>query len=144
MSIKDLYTSGFRDRNRSHFASIVRVALSDHEIVAAEKVFLDRLANNLDITEEEYNEILENPQVYPINPPTTYNNRLERLFDLTRMVYVDLDVEEQQINMLEKIGVGLGFSPENVKYIVDKALTLIANGVNDVDDFSEEIKNLNR
>lgn len=144
MSIKDLYTSGFRDRNRGHFAAIVRVAMSDGELVDAEKAFLDTLARKLDITETEYEKIIENPASYPINPPTTYNRRLERLFDLARMVFVDLDVKENQVAILERIGVGLGFSPENVNLIVHKALALVAEGVEDVDDFTHEIKHMNR
>lgn len=144
MSIKDLYTSGFIKRNNGHFAAIVRVALSDGEIVPSEKEFLDRLARKLTISEAEYAEILENPTAYPINPPTTYNRRLERLFDLVRMVYVDLDIKENQIAVLERIAVGLGFAPANVTYVIHKALALIADGVDDVDTFSDEIKNMNR
>lgn len=144
MSIKDLYTSGFVTRNQGHFAAIVRVALSDGKITEEEELFLKRLASKLSIGEVAYNEILETPTNYPINPPTTYNRRLERLFDLVRIVYVDLTVEEKQIAMLERIGVGLGFAPANVEFIIRKALQLISEGVNDVDTFSEEIKNMNR
>ena len=144
MSIKDLYSSGFVNRNNGHFAAIVRVALSDGQLVEKEKEFLNRLARRLSISEPEYLAILENPTSYPINPPTTYNRRLERLFDLARIVYVDLDCSEKQVHMLERIIIGLGFAPSNAKYIVDKALRLIAEGVNDVDSFSDEIKNMNR
>ena len=42
-----------------------------------------------------------------------------------------------------KLRVGLGFHAVNVKYIVDKALTLVNNGV-DLDTFINEIKNMNR
>ena len=94
MSIKDLYSSGFVARNQGHFAAIVRVALSDGKIVEEEKLFLQRLAKKLSIGEVAYAEILESPTNYPINPPTTYNRRLERLFDLVRIVYVDLDIKE--------------------------------------------------
>jgi hypothetical protein len=144
MSIKDLYSSGFVSRNQGHFAAIVRVALSDGKIVEEEELFLQRLAKKLSIGEVAYAEILEDPTNYPINPPTTYNRRLERLFDLVRIVYVDLDIKEKQITMLERIGVGLGFAPSNVEYIVRKALQLIGDGVLDVDTFSDEIKNMNR
>ena len=144
MSIKDLYTSGFIKRNHGHFAAIVRVALSDGEIVDSEKEFLDRLARRLSISEDEYKEILKNPTGYPINPPTTYNRRLERLFDLVRMVCVDLDVKDRQVAVLERITIGLGFAPANAKYIVDKALSLIAEGVDDADSFADEIKNMSR
>ena len=144
MSIKDLYSSGFVSRNQGHFAAIVRVALSDGEITVEEEQFLRKLATKLSIGEVAYAEILEAPTNYPINPPTTYNRRLERLFDLVRIVYVDLTVEDKQIAMLERIGVGLGFAPANVEFIVKKALQLIEEGVSDVDTFSEEIKNMNR
>jgi len=144
MSIKDLYSSGFVARNQGHFAAIVRVALSDGKIVKEEELFLQQLAKKLNIGEVAYCEILENPTNYPINPPTTYNRRLERLFDLVRIVYVDLDIKEKQIGILERIGVGLGFAPSNVEFIVQKALQLIGDGVLDIDTFSEEIKNMNR
>jgi len=144
MSIKDLYSSGFVERNQGHFAAIVRVALSDGKIVEEEHLFLQRLAKKLSIGEVAYAEILENPTNYPINPPTTYNRRLERLFDLVRIVYVDLEIEDKQIIMLERIAVGLGFAPSNVSYIVQKALNLVAEQEMDVHAFSDEIKNMNR
>ena len=33
---------------------------------------------------------------------------------------------KNQVALLEKLCVGLGFNPENVKYIADKALSLVA------------------
>ena len=80
---------------------------------------------------------------HPINPPVEYDRRLERLYDLVRMVHVDQIHGDPEHKLLNKIGVGLGFHAVNVKYIVDKALTLVANGV-DLDTFVKEIKNMNR
>ena len=37
MSISDLFDSGFRARNKDHFAAIVRVAMSDDVITEDEK-----------------------------------------------------------------------------------------------------------
>jgi hypothetical protein len=37
----------------------------------------------------EYEEILENPTKYPINPPHLNEQRIERLYDLARMVNID-------------------------------------------------------
>ena len=69
MSISDLFDSGFRNRNKGHFSAIVRVALSDGTITTEEKKFLDKLAIKLEISQAEYEEILENPLKYPVNPP---------------------------------------------------------------------------
>ncbi|TYC13538.1 TerB family tellurite resistance protein [Bizionia gelidisalsuginis] len=143
MSFSDLFDSGFKKRNEDHFASIVRVAMDDGIISAEEKAFLDRLARNLDISEGDYEIILKDYQSHPINPPTTYDRRLERLYDLSRMVYVDHIKGDTEEILLRKIAVGLGFSHENVAYVVDKALTLVSDGV-DVDTFMDEIKQMNR
>ncbi|MFC5194449.1 MULTISPECIES: TerB family tellurite resistance protein [Bizionia] len=143
MSFSDLFDSGFKKRNEDHFASIVRVAMDDGIITDEEKAFLDRLARNLDISESDYETILKDYQSHPINPPTSYDRRLERLFDLARMVYVDHIKGDHEEIVMRKIAIGLGFSSENVKYVVDKALTLVDNGV-DLDTFIEEMKNMNR
>ena len=143
MSISDLFDSGFQKRNQDHFAAIVRVAMSDGVITDEERAFLDRLARNLNISENDYKEILKNYQLHPINPPADYNRRLERLFDLARMVYADHIKGDDQVEVLEKLCIGLGFRTENAKYVVDKALTLVDQGV-DGDDFVEQIKNMSR
>lgn len=143
MSFSDLFDSGFKKRNEDHFAAIVRVAMDDGIITDEEKHFLDRLARNLDINEADYKQILKDYKSHPINPPTSYDKRLERLYDLARMVYVDHIKGDHEEIVLRKISIGLGFSPDNVKYVVDKALTLVSNGV-DLDTFIEEIKHMNR
>lgn len=143
MSISDLFDSGFKKRNEDHFAAIVRVAMDDGIISDDEKAFLDRLARNLDISEGEYKNILKDYQSHPINPPTSYDRRLERLFDLARMVHVDRIQGSGQEILLGKIAIGLGFRTDNIKYIVDKSLTLVADGV-DIDTFIDEMKNMNR
>ena len=143
MSISDLFDSGFRKRNEDHFAAIVRVAMDDGVITDDEKAFLDRLARNLDISESDYKTILKDYKSHDINPPISYNDRLERLFDLSRMVHVDHIKGESEELLLRKIAIGLGFTPENVKYVVDKALTLVNYGVG-LETFIDEIKNMNR
>ena len=125
MSFSDLFESGFKKRNEDHFAAIVRVAMSDGIINDSEKAFLDRLATGLDITEQEYKDILKDYKSHPINAPHSYDTRLERLYDLARMVWADQIEGPDQVVLLEKLCIGLGFIPDNVKYIVDKALTLV-------------------
>ncbi|MDY8136970.1 TerB family tellurite resistance protein [Aquimarina sp. 2201CG5-10] len=143
MSISDLFDSGFQKRNKDHFAAIVRVAMSDEVITDEEKAFLDRLARNLAISESDYKEILKDYNSHPVNPPTSYDRRLERLYDLSRMVYADHIKGENQVALLEKLSIGLGFRADNAKYVVDKALILVDEGA-DVDAFIDEIKNMNR
>lgn len=141
MSFSDLFDSEFKTRNKGHFSAIARIALADGYSSVKEKKFLDKLAANLEISNSEYEEILENPTKYPINPPYSYNERLERLFDLGRMVYIDDELGEGQLQLLEKFGIALGFTPSNVEFIVRKALKLIEKK-SDLDTFIYEMKNM--
>ena len=143
MSISDLFDSGFRNRNKGHFSAIVRVALSDGAITPEEQHFLDKLAIKLEISQAEYEEILENPLKYPVNPPLMHTHRLERLYDLARMVYADDVLGEKQRDLLTRFALDLGFTAGNVGYIVDKALKLVDLNV-DLDTFTYEMQHMNR
>lgn len=143
MSISDLFDNEFRKRNKSHFASIVRVAMTDDVISEGEQQFLDRLASRLNISDDDYKKILKDYMSYPINPPVSYDDRLERLFDLTRMVWADGIRQADQVKLLRKFCVALGFHATNVKYISEKALELVHNG-HDLEEFIYGIKNMNQ
>jgi uncharacterized tellurite resistance protein B-like protein len=143
MSFSDLFDSEFKARNKGHFSAIVRVAIADGDLSKEEKEFLDKLAVRLEISASEYEEILENPLKYPINPPYSYAHRLERLYDLSRMVYVDHVLGAKQKEILSKFALALGFTPGNVKLIVDKALSLLVMGV-DLDTFVFEMTHMNK
>lgn len=142
MSISDLFDSGFKKRNEDHFATIVRVAMSDNIINDTEKAFLDRLARNLNISDLDYKQILKDYKTHPINPPLSYDTRLERFYDLARMVWADHIEGKEQTKLLKKLCIGLGFRTENAKYITKKALKLVHQEV-DLDTFKEEIKTMN-
>ena len=143
MSISDLFDNEFKQRNKGHFSAIVRVALADAIFIPEEKAFLDKLAVKLEISPAEYEEILENPLKYPINPPYLHVERLERLYDLARLVHHDHYLGDKQDILLRKIGIALGFNPGNVIYIVDKALALVDKKV-DLDTFIYEMQNMNK
>ena len=143
MSFSDLFDSEFKQRNKGHFSAIVRVALADGIVHPEEKSFLDKLASRLEISESEYEEILEDPLKYPINPPYLHVQRLERLYDLTRMVHIDHHLEDQQEVVLRKLGIALGFTPSNVNYIIAKALSLVDKKV-DGDTFIYEMQHMHK
>lgn len=143
MAISDLFDNEFRKRNKDHFASIVRVAMSDDVISEGEQAFLDRLARRLNINEEDYKIIMKDYASHPINPPVSYDDRLERLYDLTKMVWADGIKEEEQVKLLHKFCVALGFHATNVKYVSEKALELVKNK-HDLEEFIYGIKNMNQ
>lgn len=141
MSFSDLFSSEFNQRNRGHFSAIVRVAYASGDISEQEQKFLDKLAVNLEISNEEYNEILKDPSKYPINAPYLYTERLESLYNLAKIVHHDHQLDDMQERLMVKFGLALGFTPANVNYIIDKALKLIDKKV-DLETFQYEMKNM--
>ncbi|WHT40650.1 TerB family tellurite resistance protein [Myroides odoratus] len=140
MAYLDLYNSDFKERNKGHFASIVRVALADGDISEEELKFLNELADKLDISTDDYDKIMANPEKYPVNPPYLEINRIERLYDLARMVYANHILGPRQKDILRKFASALGFTGD-IDLIVNKSLSLLVLEV-DIDTFIAEIQKI--
>ncbi|HSD07205.1 TerB family tellurite resistance protein [Flavobacterium sp.] len=143
MPFSDLFNSESIQRARGHFSAIVRVAHAGGNITEEEQNFLDKLALTLQISKEEYEEILRDPNKHPINAPYLYTERLEALYKLARLVHRDHQLGDLQEHLLVKFALALGFTPGNVNYIVDKALKLVDLQV-DEETFLDEMKNMHK
>jgi len=142
MSISDLYPTGLHEQNIGHFASIVRLALLDNNINTEEHRLLERLAIRLDITKSEFKAIIKNPKKYPINSPFSYEERLEHLYDLTKMMFLDKNPTIDKTSLMDRIAVGLGFPVENARAIVKEAVKFFLKEP-DMEDFKKVIKKVN-
>lgn len=142
MSISDIYSSGKHKQELGHFSSIVKIAQSDGIIATEELNLLQRAARKLHINDEEYESILKNPNKYPVNPPVNYDERIERLYRLTQMIFADNSVDPAQVILLRKIAVALQFPLDNVEKVCDESLHLVMNN-NDLDDYIIAIKKVN-
>ena len=142
MSISDLYATGLHQRNVGHFATIVRLALLDNKIDDKELELLKRLANRLDITKIEFNAIIKDPTIYPVNPPVDREDRLSRFYDLTKMMFLDKNPTIDKTSIMHRIAIGLGFQVENVREIVKAAVEFFLKEP-DLDDFKSVIRKVN-
>ena len=134
MSFTDLFDSGEHRRNLGHFAAIANMATVDGELNAEEIKLLKRFAVKLDIDETEYVDIVENARRYPINPPNNSEKRLERLHDLFRMIFVDHTIDDHERFLIEKYAIGLGFSAERAKVLIERSIQIFQGGI-DFDDY---------
>ncbi|MBE0422425.1 MAG: TerB family tellurite resistance protein [Lutibacter sp.] len=142
MSISDLYPTRLHEQNKGHFATIVKLALLDQKISDDEFKLLERLASRLDITKSEFDAILKDPSNFEAISPDSYDERLERLYDLTKMLFLDKNPTIDKTSTMDRIAVGLGFSVENVRAIVKEAIKFFLKEP-DVEDFKSVIKKVN-
>ena len=133
MSILEAYESGAHESNISHFAAIVKMACVDGPINEEEKTVLNRLAFKLDVSEEEVKPIMKNPEKYPLIPPYTLEERIERLHDLFSIIYADYKIDSEERKLIDKYAIGLGFTSERAKEEIEKCIRVLG-GEDDFED----------
>ncbi|WP_297706886.1 TerB family tellurite resistance protein [uncultured Eudoraea sp.] len=139
MPIIDLYFHSEHRRNLAHFASLASLAAVDGEVNPREKVLLDNFARKLDITHEEYKEVMKKSNKYPITASNSLKERLERLYDLFRLIYADHDVEDVEMVLLKKYAIGLGFPTKKANKIIQESVAIFSGRIN-FDDYLYIIK----
>ncbi len=143
MTILDYYMNIAQRRNISHFADIVRIAKSDEVITDEEGKFLKKVAKKYDIGKDLYKQIVKNPQNYPTLAFLECEERIERLYDLLKMVEVDHVIKKREVSALRKIVTGLAFPLQNVDAIVNRTIELDVHEY-DLELFKIEIIKVNK
>ncbi|SHJ69346.1 TerB family tellurite resistance protein [Maribacter aquivivus] len=139
MSFADLYSSGEHRRNLAHFAALATLASIDGEISTEEKKLLDRFATKLDITDSEYLEVFKKENKYPIDSTPDSEKRLERLYDLFRIVYSDHEIDDEERLLIKKYAIGLGFTEEKADVIIERSVAIFGGKI-DFDDYLYLVK----
>ncbi|MFT4849045.1 MAG: putative tellurite resistance protein B-like protein [Sediminicola sp.] len=129
MSFTDLFESGERNRNLAHFASILRIAAVDGVLNEEEEHKLKRFARKLNVTDTEYLEILKNPKKYPLSSQNSADKRLELMHDLFEMIFVDHDIDEDELHLLEKYAIGLGYTEELASKLIKRSIKIYSGGL---------------
>ena len=124
MSFSDLFGTGEHLRNLGHFAAIVNLAAADGEINNLEEAQLKRFARKLGIGQEEYMKVLKKPNAFPIHPINSVEERLERLYDLFKIIYSDHQIDEEEEGLLRKYAIGLGFSEKVSEDIIKRSMQI--------------------
>jgi len=134
MPILDLYEHSEKRRNLAHFAAIASLAAIDGIINPKEQKVLDRFAVKLDISGAEYREVMKKENKYPIEAPYTSEKRLERIYDLFKIIYADHDIDEGEYRMIKKYALALGYSPAKAERIIKRSIILF-RGKFDFEDY---------
>lgn len=143
MSTSDLYSSNPKKSNLSDFAKIVQLAFADEKLTGSENKLLKKLANSINLSDDQYKEVLKNYDKFDIVPANSYDERIERLYKLTQMIFADDEVTGSEMVVLRRVAIGLGFSATNAEKVCDEAVHLVLNE-NDLDEFTEAIKAVNK
>lgn len=134
MPIVDLYGHSEQRRNLAHFAALASLAAVDGKVTPEEKDILDRFAAKLNITQAEYKEVMKKENKYPVEAPFEMEKRYERLFDFFRLIYSDHAIDEEEMVLVRKYAIGLGFSATKAENVIARSVAIFSGRV-DFEDY---------
>ncbi|WP_411029663.1 TerB family tellurite resistance protein [Spongiimicrobium sp. 3-5] len=134
MSFKDLYYHSGQRKNLAHFAALTSLAAVNGEVKPEELKLLDRFAQKLHISEEEYKKVMKDPTQYAIEPEADSKERLKRFYDLFRIVHADMVVDEGERNLIRKYAIGMGFKSEEAEVLIERSIAIFGGNI-DWDDY---------
>jgi uncharacterized tellurite resistance protein B-like protein len=134
MSFSALFQSGESARNQSHFAMLVTIALSDGPLKDEELVVLKRLKSKLNITDSDFEKILENPAIYPVNPPNNAEERIQWLHDLFKIVFADRVLDPVEHKLLKRYATAIGYNDDDSEYLVKRSIEIFS-GILSLEDY---------
>ncbi len=110
---------------KSHFLRLYKMALSDDDFDVLELNMLYHFAEERGIPKEELEKLLLNPIDHESSIPENLDERIEYLYDLSRMIWADEKITEDERNTLKKYCRKFEFLEENIeeltKYLLDCA-----------------------
>ena len=126
MSILDAFQNAEFRNKILVLATLIKLSLVDGVIDESEMKILKAIANKYGLNKpEQLKYIIKNHEKYHLEPTYNYDERIEQLYDLSKVVYADRYIHEKEEKMLKKIIIALGFPVKNVDKIFDKVIELI-------------------
>lgn len=124
---------------KSHFLRLYQMALTDDNFDTLELQMLYHLAEERGIPREELDKLFLNPVNQETDIPENLNIRIEYLYDLTRIMWADGKITDDELNTLKKYCKKFEFLDENIDELSSYLIDCVQKGI----DKKEIINQLN-
>lgn len=98
------------EQRKSIIALLFKLAKSDNSVSNIEKLYLRDIASSIGVDSFSIDEILENPEKYPMKSPLDERERMTILYYLLFMMRVDGRIEKGEEKLIYEAGFRLGFN----------------------------------
>lgn len=114
---------------KSHFLRLYQMALSDDQFDVLELQMLYHFADERGIPKEELDKLFLNPVNTEFVVPESLNTKIEYLYDLTRIIWADEKVTDDELNMLRKYCRKFDFLEENINDLSDYLIGCVQKNI---------------
>jgi len=144
MGIIDAYENAEFKNKISVLATLIKLSLADGVLDENEMKVIEKLAREYGLLDpDDLQYIIKNYEKYSLEPTYDYDERIEQLYYLTKIIYADGRIDKNELKILKNAIVALGFPPKNVDEIYETAIGLIVDDT-DLDEFTAKIKKVNK
>ena len=109
--------------------NLVMLAAADGNFTDSELAVLLAVASRENITPEEFDKIIDNPESVTIDLPTDEDTKLDYLRDMVALMMIDGELDEQEMAMCKVYAMTLGYRSS----IVDGMIAGIVDTLNAAD-----------
>ncbi len=120
----DWFMSKAKKKRRAALANLVYVMLSDGEVDENELAFLDSVRRREGMEEKEFIKMMKNPKSIKFVQPETEGECSQQMFDVICMMLADGKIEDDEMDMVMRVAMMLGYSPSAVPEMVKAAISL--------------------
>jgi len=144
MGIIDAYENAeFRNR-LSVLATLIKLSLADNVLDENEMKIIQRVARDYGLLDpKDIDYIIKNHEKYSLEPTYNYDERIEQLYNLAKIIYADGKIDKKELQILKRAIIALGFPPKNSDVIYETAVGLIVDDA-DLETFVHRIKKVNK
>lgn len=109
--------------------NLVMLAAADGNFTDSELAVLLAVASRENITPEEFDKVIDNPESVTIDLPTDEDTKLDYLRDMVALMMIDGELDEQEMAMCKLYAMTLGYRSS----IVDGMIAGIVDSLNAAD-----------
>jgi hypothetical protein len=105
-----------KENNYSMISDLIVLAYADDKVTETEYNFILRLAERMDISKEEVDELFKNP--LPSKVLFTELERISHFYKLVLLMNVDLETHEKEVITVRNFGLKMGIRPGVINQIL--------------------------
>ncbi|MBQ7205356.1 MAG: TerB family tellurite resistance protein [Muribaculaceae bacterium] len=89
--------------------NLVMLAMADNRLTDSELAVILAVASRENVTPDELNQVIENPESVKITLPEDEDSKLAYLRDMVAMMMVDGELDEQELSICKIYAMALGY-----------------------------------
>jgi uncharacterized tellurite resistance protein B-like protein len=119
MSFSDFFTDNGQRIARQHYLNLIEVFKINGKVSKEELALLQKEGRKFGLTDPEIDKLINQPSDHPYHAPYSLEDKFEQLYNVVEMVLADENVSDNEIRLLRKFAVEVGFDDRAIEILKD-------------------------